>query len=313
MNQPRVSIIILNWNGVEDTIECLESLRRITYPNYEVIVVDNASSGNDVEVLKEGYADYIHLIANDKNYGYSEGNNIGMRYALSKGADYVLLLNNDTIVDAEFLSELVRVTEEDSRAGLLAGKVYYYASPTKLQTVGGKINWWIGRIKNCGEQEDIGQFDQVAERDFVYATAMLVKREVMERISLLDAAFFFGIEEFDYCTRAIRAGFKVVYVPKSKVWHKAGASRRKLPNYPETQQLIERQTGAGLYKHFFKVFRKHSPLPLFLFAFLNYMISSSASHYFGLLRGAFYYLSHGDLKRIKTYMVGLSKRRAVDR
>ena len=310
MTYPKVSIIILNWNGLDDTIECLESLKKITYPDYEVIVVDNASSGNDVEVLRDRYGDYIQLIPNDKNYGFSEGNNIGMRYALDRQSDYVLLLNNDTVVDADFLTELVKVAEGDGRIGIAAGKVYFYDSPNKLQTVGGKINWWLGTRRNYGGQEDVGQFDEIAERDWVFATAMLIKRAVMERISLLDASFFFGIEEYDYCTRAIRAGFKVVYVPTSKVWHKAGASRRKLADYPETQDLIKRETGSMLYKHYFKVFRKHSPPYLFIIPFASIMIQIYVRYFIGLFRGMLYYLSRGELKPIGRYGTGLFKRRA---
>lgn len=273
---PKVSIIILNWNGLGDTIECLESLKKINYPNYEVVVVDNASSGNDVQVLREKYNDYVHLIANDKNYGFSEGNNIGMRYALDSQCDYVLLLNNDTVVDPAFLTELVSVADSDHTIGIEGAKVYYYDFPNRLHTVGGKVYWWLGIIRHYGDREDDRRFDQATERDFVYATAMLIRREVMDRISLLDSTFFFGIEEYDYCARAAKAGFKVVYVPNSKVWHKVGASRKKLPDYPETQKQIQRETGAMLYKHFFKVFRKHTPAPLLPLAFamasVNYMI-----------------------------------------
>ena len=284
---PKVSIIILNWNGLKDTIECLESLKKISYPNYKVIVVDNASSGNDVEVLRVTYGDYVHIVSNEKNYGYAEGNNIGMRYALGNNCDYVLLLNNDTVVDTDFLSELVRVAESDQKIGIEAGKVYYYDSPNRLQTVGGKVNWWLGRLRHYGEVDDTGQFDQVTERDWVYATAMLIKRQVMETISLLDPAFFFGIEEYDYCTSTTRAGFKVVYVPTSKVWHKGGDSRKKLPDFPETQNLIKRETGALHYKHFYRLFRKHSPRPLFLFAYLNYMTATIVLFYFRLVKRAF--------------------------
>ena len=307
---PRVCIIILNWNGFEDTIECLESLKKITYPNYEVVVVDNASSGDDVEVLGARYGNYMHIIANDRNYGYSGGNNIGMQYALDRQSDYVFLLNNDTVVDAEFLTELVTVAEGDNDIGIEGGKVYYYDSPNKLQVIGGKINWWLGIWRHYGNQEDIGQFDQIAERDFVFGTAMLIKRDVMERISLLDASFFFGIEEYDYCTRAIRAGFKVVYVPTSKVWHKSGASRKKLPDYPETQELIRRETGAMMYKHFFKVVRKHGPRYLFFVPFAGLMIQFNAIRYIPLLKALFYNLSRGELKPIGRYIRGLFKRRA---
>ncbi|GAG89310.1 unnamed protein product, partial [marine sediment metagenome] len=112
MNQPKVSIITLNWDGLEYTIECLASLKKITYPNYEVIVVDNGSKGNDAQVLEEKFGDYIHIIKNDMNYGSRGGVNIGMRYFLNNSnSDYLLLLDNDTVVDPEFLTEMVKVAE----------------------------------------------------------------------------------------------------------------------------------------------------------------------------------------------------------
>lgn len=268
MNLPKVSMIILNWNGVEDTIECLESLKKITYPNYEVIVVDNASSGNDVEVLRERYGNYIHVIANDENYGYPEGCNVGMRYALKKGTDYILLLNNDIVVDPEFLTELVKVAESDPSIGLTGSKIYYYYHPNRIQSAGGKIRWWLGDIEGYGGEEDMGQYDDVAERDLVFATSCLIKKKVIERISFLDPFFFFGVEEYDYCPRAKRAGFKVVYVPHSKVWHKWGASRAKFSQYPETSEIIKKKSGAGSYKYYYVLFRKHCPPVLFLIPFL---------------------------------------------
>jgi GT2 family glycosyltransferase len=260
----KVCIIILNWNGLDDTVECLESLKKITYPSYEVVVVDNASSGNDVQVLREKYSDYAHIIANDKNYGFSEGNNIGMRYALEKQHDYVLLLNNDTVVDRSFLSELVTVAESDGKVGIESAKVYFYDFPNRLWHVGGKVNWSLGTFKTYGVgQEDVGQFDEIADRGFVYATAMLISKRVMSTVGLLDSTFFFGIEEYDYCYRAVKAGFRVVYVPKAKIWHKIGASRKKLASYPETQERIFRESGINGHKNLWRILRKHSP-PLFL-------------------------------------------------
>jgi GT2 family glycosyltransferase len=304
--EPKVSVIILNWNGLEDTIDCLASLKKITYSNYEVILVDNASSGDDVEVLREKYGDYIHIIANDKNYGFSEGNNIGMRHALDKQSNYMFLLNNDTVLDPSALTELVKVSESDSTIGITGGKVYFYDKPDVLQTVGGEINWWLGKLKHYNNREDIGQFEEIADRDFIYATAMLIKREVVEKISLLDSKFFFGIEEYDYCTRAKRAGFRVVYVPSSKVWHKAGASRKKLPLYPETERKIKRETGPRSYKHFFRLFYKNGPPVIFIFAYVKYMVTSW--YYYGLARGAIYYILHGRITPIKEFMVGSFKR-----
>lgn len=300
---PKVSIIILNWNGLEDTIECLESLKKITYPNYDVIVVDNGSEGNDVEVLKERYSDYIHIIADGKNYGYPEGNNIGMRYALSKGANYALLLNNDTIVDPVFLTELVKTAQSHPSMGLTGSKIYYYSRPTRIQGTGGKIRWWLGDIETYGEQEDQGQYDEVAVRDFVFGTSLLVKKEAIEKIGFMDSYFFFGVEEFDYCTRAKRAGFEVVYVPTSKVWHKAGASRAKLPQHPETLNKIKRKAGFLKSKYYYRLFRKHCPRPWFIFPFLAHTMLQIS-----MIRLFFQLLRRGDWQMIKE---GLRKRTSL--
>jgi GT2 family glycosyltransferase len=194
MNYHKVSIIILNWNGYEDTIECIESLKKITYPNYEVIIVDNASSGDDVRILKEKYGGYIHMIANDQNYGFPEGNNIGMRYALGKGTDYLLLLNNDTVVDPEFVTEMVKVAESNPAVGIAGSKIYYYHYPNIIQAAGGKITWWLGYIDTYGEEDDVGQYDDIAERDYVYGTSFLIKKAVIDKISFMDPYFFFSVE-----------------------------------------------------------------------------------------------------------------------
>ena len=265
MDIPKVSIIVLNWNGCDDTIECLESLKKITYPNYEVIVVDNASSGNDVSILRERYSNYIQLIVNDQNYGYPEGNNIGMRSALANGADYLLLLNNDTVVDPQFVTELLKVAETDHSIGILGSKLYHYYHPEVIQSAGGRIIWWLGLIRDYGiDEHDVGQHNKVSERDYVWGTSFLIKRSVLDTISFMNTYFYFGIEEYDYCTRAKRAGYKIVYVPESKVWHKFGASRAKLSQFPETQRTIKKSRGAGKYKYYYHLFRTYCPPVLFI-------------------------------------------------
>ena len=138
---PKVSIIILNWNSLDDTVHCLESLEKITYPNYDIIVVDNGSKGNDAEILREKFKGYIHIIENDKNYGFPEGCNIGMRYALKNSApDYILLLNNDTTVAPDFLAEMVKIAESDPLIGIAGPKIYFYHEPYKIQSVGLQID-----------------------------------------------------------------------------------------------------------------------------------------------------------------------------
>jgi len=231
MNQPKVSIIILNWNGLEDTIECLESLKKINYPNYEVIVVDNGSEGNDAQALEEKFDNYIHLIKNDRNYGYAGGANIGMRYALNNSnPDYLLLLDNDAVVDPEFLTEMVKVAEADPTIGIAGAKVYYYDEPDRLHFLGGKIDMGkeiiavtSGLIKEkilVRKEIDSGQYDLIKEVEGIVFWCVLLKRESVESIGFLDERYFFGWSDLDYGIRAREAGFKTVYIPTAKVWHK---------------------------------------------------------------------------------------------
>jgi len=219
---PKVSIIILNWNGLEDTIECLDSLKKVTYPNYSVIVVDNGSKGNDVELLKARFGDYIKTIENDKNYGFAEGNNIGMRYALDNlDPNHVLLLNNDTVVDPEFLTELIKVSVSDPLIGIAGPKVYWYDEPAKLQSTGATINWYTGKTTLIGCDEiDHGQFDHMKDVNWVIGCCLLIERTVVEKIGLLMPAYFAYFEEAEWCTRCQKAGYRVVYVPNARLWHK---------------------------------------------------------------------------------------------
>ena len=254
---PRVPIIILNWNGWKDTIECLESSYLITYPNYEVIVVDNGSEDGSIEKIKE-YAEgkievnskffkydpgnkpikiieytreeteagrgeekeienlpsnrKLIIIKNEKNYGFAEGSNIGMRYALKAlNPDYVLLLNNDTVVDKAFLSELVKVAESDEKIGIVGPKIYYYDSPNRL--------WATGDSRGHGEIDN-GSYDYVEEVKGIVGCAFFIKSDVIEKVGLFDSDYFLYGEEMDYYTRVKKFGFVLYYSPNSVIWHK---------------------------------------------------------------------------------------------
>ncbi len=235
MNYPKISITILNWNGLEDTTECLESLKKITYPNYAVIVVDNGSEGNDVEVLRQKFGDYIHIIENDKNYGFAEGNNIAIRWLLDNSKpDYFLLLNNDTVVAPEFLTELVQVADSSPSIGIAGPKVYFYSDPRKLQFTRAKIELWKGRVVSIGRGEiDSGQYENIEETDYCSGECFLIKREVIQRIGMLDVSYFAYWEETDYCQRAKGEGFQLVYCPQAKVWHKVSSSTQKIGGFRE--------------------------------------------------------------------------------
>jgi len=268
MNQPKVSIVILNWNGLEDTIECLESLKKITYPNYEVIVVDNGSEGNDAQVLEEKFGDYIHLIKKDRNHGFTGGANIGIRYVLNNSnSDYLLLLDNDTVVDPEFLTEMVKVAETNPTIGIAGARIYYYDEPDRLQYLGGKIDLWGGvvnpldliRVKVFGKKEiDKGQHDSIKEVEQIAFWCALVKRKSLESIGLLDERYFWGWENIDYFIRAREADCKTVYIPKAKVWHKYRSANRK-DGFLQYQSLrnrfqLMRQHATRWQYHFFLIY-----------------------------------------------------------
>jgi len=248
---PRVVIIILNWNGLRDTIACLESLSRLDYPRYQVVVVDNGSTDGSAEAIREGFPD-VALIKNGENLGFTGGNNVGLRYALAQGADYTLLLNNDTEVAPDFMVRLIVAAESDPSVGITGPTIYYYARPELIWSAGGMIDRLRGQTRMVGlNEQDAGQYSTAPrEVDFVTGCALLVKRAVMERVGLLDERFFAYYEEAEWCVRAQRAGFRIVHVPTAKIWHKIPLDARDhspLVHYYMTRNrlLFLKVTGAG--------------------------------------------------------------------
>jgi len=220
MEYPRVYAITLNWNGKDDTIECVESLKKVNYPNFQIIVVDNGSTDGSVAALRGKYSDII-IVENGRNLGYAEGFNTGMRYGLQQRADYFLILNNDTVIDPNAPGELVRVAERDPRIGFVSGKVYFYDEPNRLQTVGKNSHpVFIVGSHIGGKEIDVGQYDGIRERCFVDDVCLLVRRAVFEEVGGYDLTFFLMYEETDWCARVRRAGFKIIYAPDAKIWHK---------------------------------------------------------------------------------------------
>jgi len=282
VSYPKVAIIVLNWNGIDDTSECLESLKKITYPNYEVVVVDNGSDGEDVRILKEKFGDYIHIIENDKNYGFAEGNNIGIRYALSAFEPaYFLLLNNDTIVAPDLLSELIKIAESDDRIGIIGPKIYYQNFKGRNNVIwfaGGKIRWWRRCVyQHVGkDDDDRPEYQNTSEVDLVSGAAMMLKRRTINELSLLNPQYFLGAEDVEYCIRARKRGLKVVYVPSAKVWHKVGKSKeRRAPGFEficNHYRLV--RNNFSIYVYFYQLFL----LPfLLLEGFGSYIIRKSSN------------------------------------
>jgi len=271
---PHVSIVTLNWNGWEDTIECLESVFQIDYTNFDVILVDNASEDDSLEKIRDYCSGHlpvessffkytpfsrpikvyeydetfendeippkienltnkhITLIKNRENIGFPGGNNVGIKFALKFfDPDYILLLNNDTVVDKNFLGELVKNGESRDDIGILGPKIYFYDEPQTIWSAGCKISWKLSRGIQIGTRAvDHDQYDEIKEVEYVSGSAFLIKMEVIKKIGLMDEKYFLYFEESDWTLRANQEGYRSAYIPTAHIWHKVSSSGGGISN-----------------------------------------------------------------------------------
>jgi GT2 family glycosyltransferase len=228
VNLPEVSIVVLNWNGLVDTLACLDSLKQLDYPSFQVIVVDNGSDDGSPEVIRSGYPE-VRVIETDENLGYVGGNNLGLDYACSRNSAYVLLLNNDTVVAPDFLRKMVEFAEADSEIGVVGPTIYYAQPANMIWAAGGKLDRRTGMPMLDGMDEiDSGQYGEGPRQvDFVTGCALLVKTSVVKEVGKLDSRFFAYFEENEWCMRVNRAGYKIYHLPGAKIWHKISPDHRE--------------------------------------------------------------------------------------
>ncbi|MFY9457922.1 MAG: glycosyltransferase family 2 protein, partial [Candidatus Spechtbacterales bacterium] len=231
MSMPKAFVILLNWNNWDETQKCLKSLSAVIYSDYEVIIVDNGSSNGDIESIQSfcKTAEGGIPVFNASNLGFAGGNNVGIKYALAHGADYVMLLNNDTIVAPGFLAELVKAAEGNPSSGILGSRIYKYGT-NEVVFDDGKVNKFLNKAEHAASYQLSTANCRIV--DYITGAAMLVKREVIERVGLMREEYFLYYEDVDWCLRARRAGYKCVLVPTSKVWHKVSATTKEgSPSY----------------------------------------------------------------------------------
>jgi len=226
METPLVSIITINYDHSEVTSELLYSLRNITYPELEIIVVDNNSPNDDPAILKQSFPE-IELIRSTENLGFAGGNNLGIRKARGK---YILFLNNDTEVEPGFLEPLVAKLESDKSIGAVSPKIRFFHMPGTLQYAGSSpLNPYTIRSYGRGHGlRDTGQFELDTATAFVHGAAMMVPVEVIRKVGLLAECYFLYYEELDWSERIRRAGYKLWYVHNSVVFHKESISTGKM-------------------------------------------------------------------------------------
>lgn len=226
---PYVYIIILNFNGGKDTLECVDSLRKIDYPNYQIVIVDNNSKKEDIAILHnlENNKD-LHFIYNTENLGYASGNNVGIQYAYNSGADYVCVANNDIIVDSHFLTELVESAEKNTNIGIVCPKILDYYQKARVSYGGGEINCFKGGVTICG----VNSYDEKVMNTprsvtFGHGCCMLIRREVLEKIGFLPEKYFLYYEDTDFSYKTLQNGFIIFYNPKAVIYHKESVSTKK--------------------------------------------------------------------------------------
>jgi hypothetical protein len=215
---PRIGVVVLNWNSAADTLRCLAALFASDYENYDVVVVDNASTDGSAEAIRQAYPD-LPLARNPVNTGYAGGNNTGIRRALERGAEYVLLLNNDAVVEPGTLRALAQAAAAHPQAGFLGAKVCTVEDRGRVLSAGGRLRGgWEPVHLGLGELDEAGAA-QAVEVDFLSGSALLASRRAIEAVGLLDEDFFLYYEDVEWCLRGKHAGFQVLAAPGARVYH----------------------------------------------------------------------------------------------
>lgn len=218
--KPLVTIVLLNWNGKAVTLECLQSLQKISYKRSHIVLVDNGSTDDSVPAIRKAFH-AVEILEMGKNLGFARGANVGMRQALRQGTDLLMLLNNDTVVDPKFLDFMVDTLLSEPSIGMVCPKIYYFMEPNRIWFAGGAMSMWTGTLRHIGIREyDTGQYDIVREIPHACGCCLLARRSVVEKIGLLDESFYLYTEDADWVMRARNAGYRVLYEPRAKIWHK---------------------------------------------------------------------------------------------
>ncbi len=220
-------IVVLNWNSHEVTKECVQSLLAMTGASFEILIVDNGSRDGSLEYLRQAFPE-IDIIPNSRNLGFTGGCNLGINQAMDQGSDYVLLVNNDTIVKPTFLAELLAESERNPRAGMVSPKIYYFDDPNRIWWAGGAFSLWQGIPRHLGwKEKETGKYEVACTIDWATGCGLLLKCEALREAGLFDEKIFANGEDLDLSLRMRELGWKIRYAPESKMWHKEGFATRR--------------------------------------------------------------------------------------
>lgn len=238
MIEPKIFIVLVNYNGISDTLECIESIQKNDYTNYEIVIVDNKSTDMSCSKLQQKKSQYV-LIEAKENNGFSAGNNIGIQYAMTHGAEYIVLLNNDTVVSNDFLTQLIGYQLRNKECAVAIGKIYYESERNRIWYAGGSVS----RITTRTVHYDFGKKDSCSlskepeQVSFATGCYMSIHRSVIEQVGMLDEDYFLYDEDTDYSLRLLANKKKIFYVPTSVIYHKVSASTGNGSNLSQYYQV----------------------------------------------------------------------------
>jgi GT2 family glycosyltransferase len=272
---PEISVIILNWNKADETLLCLDSLHLAGLNGVEVIVVDNGSEDGSAGRIRDVYRD-ITLIETGDNLGYAEGNNIGIRHALAKGSRFIFILNNDTRVSPGILDCLLDAARRSPQAAFFGPKILHLEAPDRVQSAGISLDYlWQSRSLGMDEQDHPGD-TALLPVHCITGAAMFIRADVLPEIGLLDPNFFLYREDIDWCLRALKNGYQVLFVPGARVWHRGHLVREG--DFPRITYYMTRNSLLLLNKHHGGWLRTSGLLLRFLLTLLSWSIRPKWKH-----------------------------------
>lgn len=298
--KPLISIITINYNNAEITADFLESVICLDYDNVEVIVVDNASTEDPSEKLKNVYPQ-VKLILSEKNLGFAGGNNLGIKEA---NGDYLFFVNNDTVLTKDIFKGLLEIFEKYPDAGIVSPKFHYYDSPGTIEYAGyNKVNNFTARNSMVGcKMHDDGQFDEIKTTNYAHGGAMMVPKKVVDEVGMMPELYFLYYEEFDWCEQIKRKGYKVYYQYKSLIYHKESMSVGKksiLKTFylNRNRILFMRRNVKGVSFLGFALYYTFITVPKNTF---TYLYNGEPGHLKAFWKGYLWNLSNHNIKKLES-------------